>query len=94
MGQSFSSNQYTRAKDFPKKLLNGNEAFYDKVTNQLNCFQSKSEEYTVPEIWRRIDNPSLNVEVSAADRWLLVPIFISVKPSELKQVLIFFHFIA
>ena len=32
MGQSFSSNQYTRAKDFLIKLLNENEAFYDEVT--------------------------------------------------------------
>ena len=87
MGQSFSSNQYTRANDFLKKLLNENEASYDKVTNHLNCFQRRSEEFFVPEIWRDIDNPSPNVEVSAADWWLLLPSFISIKHSELRQVM-------
>ena len=67
MGQSFSSKQYTRSKDTLIKPLNGNEAFYDKVTDQLNCFQSRSEEFSVLEIWRHIDNPSPDVEVSAAD---------------------------
>ena len=87
MGQSFSSNQYTHAKDFLKKLLNGNEAFYDKVTDQLNCFQSRSEKFSVPEMWRHIDNPTPDVEVSAADWWLLLPSFISIKHSELRQVM-------
>ena len=43
MGQIFSSNKYTLAKDFLRKILNGFEAFYDKITNQSNCFQSRRE---------------------------------------------------
>ena len=48
IGQSFSSNQYTLAKDFLEKILNGNEAFYDKIINHSNCFQSRSEQFSVP----------------------------------------------
>ena len=87
IGQSFSSNKYTLAKDFLEKILNGNEAFYDKITNHSNCFQSRSEQFSVPEIWRHIDNPSLDVEDSAADWWSFLPRFISVKHCELRQVM-------
>ena len=69
MGQSLSSNQFTCAKNLIKKLLKGNEAFYDKVTNRLNLFQTRSEEFSTPAIRRHIDNPSPDVEVSAADWW-------------------------
>ena len=87
MGQIFSSNQYTRAKDFLKNISSENEAFYDKIINQLNCFYSRSEEFSVPEIWRHIDNPSPDVEVSAADWDILLKRFISIKHYELRQVI-------
>ena len=45
MGQSFSSKQYTRSKDILIKLLNGNEAFYDKINNLLNCIRAEVKNF-------------------------------------------------
>ena len=58
----------------------------DKVAIQLNCFKSRSEVFSVPEIWLHNDDNYLDVEVSAAIWWLSLPNFIAIKHAEIIQV--------